>query len=148
MNLERYELIAGDDLFTFEFVSEGKCKIIKVVDFQQAHLPNLYNLALGDENLETGQIDYLVVTNDRDTEKVLATVAAAIYAFTEKHPEAWIYAAGNTEARTRLYRMGINKYFDIAEQNFDIFGEYQIAQMELYQKGKNYLGFAVKRKNY
>jgi hypothetical protein len=148
MKLDHYELIAGDDLFKFEFVSEGKCKIIKGIDFQQAHLPNLYNLAFGDINLETGKLDDLVVTNNGDAEKVLATVVAAVYAFTEQFPEAWIYASGSTKARTRLYRMGINKYFDIAQEKFDIIGEYQIGRMEFYEKGKDYLGFVVKRKNY
>jgi hypothetical protein len=33
---------------------------------------------------------------------VLATVMAAVVAFTEKYPNAWIYARGSTTARTRL----------------------------------------------
>lgn len=48
MKLDRYELKAGQNLTTFEFLSEGqKGKIIKVVQFQQMNLPQLYNLAFG-----------------------------------------------------------------------------------------------------
>src|SRR5690348_1112995 len=123
MKLDHYDLIAGHDLFTYEFVSEGKCEVIKMVKFQKMHLPNLYNLLLGDRNPETGELDDLVVTNNGDTEKVLVTVVAAIFDFTEKFPDSWIYATGSTKARTRLYRMGLNKYFDVAQEKFIMFGE-------------------------
>ena len=41
--------------------------------------------------------------------------------------------------------MGINKYFDIAEQDFIILGE-QDNKWEDYERGKNYQAFAVQRK--
>jgi len=148
MKLDHYDLRVGHDLFTFEFVSEGKCKVIKGIDFQKMHLPNLYNLVLGDKNPDTGELDDMVVTNNGDTEKVLATVAAAVYDFTEIYPEAWISASGSTKARSRLYRMGINKYFDVAQENFDIMGKHQNGRMELYQKDKDYHAFVVHRKNH
>lgn len=147
MKLDRYELKAGRNLTTFEFLSEGKKgKIIKVVQFQQMNLPNLYNLAFGDKDLVTGQVQDLAVTDNGDSEKVLATVVAAVYAFAFKYPEAWVYATGSTEARTRLYRMGINKYFDIVQEDFDIMGEDQ-NEWEWYKKDKDYQAFAVHRKN-
>jgi hypothetical protein len=50
MILDRYELKAGRNLTTFEFLSEGKKgKIVKVIQFQQMNLENLYNLAFGDK---------------------------------------------------------------------------------------------------
>ncbi|HEX4372466.1 MAG TPA: hypothetical protein VHZ50_04080, partial [Puia sp.] len=60
-------------------------------------------------------------------------------------PDAWIYATGSTAARTRLYKMGINKYFDIVESDFEIYGEMQ-NEWELYIKGKDYQAFVVQRK--
>ena len=146
MNLERYELKVGYGLTTFEFVSEGKKgRIIKVIQFQRMDLHNLYNLAFGDKNSDTGELNDIIVTNNGDSEKVLATVVAAVYAFTDKYPNAWVYATGSTEARTRLYRMGINKYFYFVETNFDIMGEKQ-NEWEWYEKGKSYGAFAVHRK--
>jgi hypothetical protein len=146
MKLDRYELKAGQSLSTFEFLSEGKKgKIIKVIQFQPMNHPDLYNLAFGDKKLKSGQIDDMSITDNSDSEKVLATVVAAVYAFTGQHPNAWIYATGSTQARTRLYKMGINKYFDIVQTDFDIMGQYQ-NEWEWYEKGKNYDAFAVQRK--
>ncbi len=147
MKLERYELKAGRYLTTFEFLSEGpKGQITKVIQFQQMNLARLFNLAFGDLNPLTGQLDDKVITDNGDSEKVLATVVAAVYAFTGQYPDTWVYATGSTEARTRLYRIGINKYFDIVEDDFDIVGEHQ-SEWEWYAKGKDYQAFAVHRKN-
>lgn len=119
MKLDRYELKAGRNLTTFEFLSEGsKGKIVKLIQFQRMNLPNLYNLAFGDINPLTEQFDDKVITNNDDTEKVLATVVAAVYGFTGQYHDEWVYATGSTAARTRLYRMGINKYFDIVQEGF------------------------------
>lgn len=146
MILDRYELKAGSNLTTFEFLSEGrKGKIVKVVQFQKMNIENLYNLAFGDKNLGTGKLDDKIITDNGDSEKVLATVVAAIYAFADYYPESWVYATGSTTARTRLYRMGINKYFEIVSADFDIMGEYK-NEWEWYEFGKDYQAFAVHRK--
>lgn len=147
MKLDRYELKAGRNLTTFEFLSEGpKGKITKLIQFQQMNLPNLYNLAFGDLISLTGKIDDKVVTDNGDSEKVLATVVAAVYAFTGQYQNVWVYATGSTAARTRLYRIGINKYFEAADEDFDIMGELQ-SEWQWYEKGKDYQAFAVHRKN-
>lgn len=147
MKLDRYQLKSGRNLTTFEFLSEGsKGKIIKLVQFQPMNLVNLYNLAFGDLDLLTGKIDDKVITDNGDSEKVLATVVAAVYAFTGQYSDVWVYATGSTVTRTRLYRMGINRYFDIVEEDFDIMGEEQ-SEWEWYEKGKDYQAFAVHRKN-
>ena len=86
------------------------------------NLANLYNLAFGDKHINTGMLDDQIITDNGDSEKVLATVVSAIYAFADRYPECWIYATGNA-ARTRLYRMGINKYFEIVIADFEIMGE-------------------------
>ncbi len=147
MILDRYELKAGKNLTTFEFLSEGrKGKISKIIQFQQMNHENLYNLAFGDKHTETGELDDKVITDNDDSEKVLATVVSAIYAFADRYPESWIYATGSTTARTRLYRMGINKYFKIVSYDFDIMGEHK-NEWEWYEFGKDYQAFAVHRKS-
>ena len=92
------------------------------------------------------QIDDKVISNNGDSEVVLATVVSAIYAFTDKHPDAWIYATGSTKSRTRLYRMGITKYMKEVKQDFEIFGEINKA-WESFEKEIDYESFLVKRKN-
>ena len=146
MKLDRYELKSDDPLTTFEFLSEGPTgKIEKIIQFSLVMGDNLYNLAFGDKNQLTGQIDDKVVTDNGDSEKVLATVVAAVYSFCDHFPDAWIYATGSTTARTRLYKMGINKYFEIVSEDFEIFGQAE-SEWEPYIKGKEYQAFVVQRK--
>jgi len=147
MKLPRYPLSSDDKLTTFEFTSEGpKGRISKIVQFTQTNLKDVYNLALGDKDHETGVIDDVAISNNNDSEKILATVVATVYAFTDKNPNAWVYATGSTATRTRLYRMGITKYLLEVKSDFDVFGELE-DKWEPFKKGKNYLGFLVKRKN-
>ena len=149
MRLEKYNLKEDANKIAFEFISEGpKGDILKGVFYSKIKIKgikNFYNLAFGDMNSSTRQLDDKVVTDNGDSEKVLATVVAAVYAFAGQYPEAWIYATGSTATRTRLYRMGINKYFDIAQDDFEIMGQFQ-NEWEWYEKGKNYQAFAVQRK--
>jgi len=146
MNIYRYPLSAGKNLTSYEFVSVGpKGNIKKLIYFTSANYQNLYNLAFGDEHPETGRLDDLVISNNGDSESVLATVVAAVYAFTDKYPEAWVAATGSTDARTRLYRRGLSKHFDQVSNDFIILGQYNDA-WEPFAVGRNYEAFVVKRK--
>lgn len=146
MNLERYELKAGIELEAFEFVSIGsKGKIIKLVQFQETNYKGVYNLGFGDKNIETGEIDDTVISNNGDSEKVLATVVATLYAFLDKHPNALVYATGSTKSRTRLYQIGISKYLDEVGKDFEIEGEIN-NKWHIFEKGKNYDAFLVRLK--
>jgi hypothetical protein len=70
-------------------VSEGpKGKIAKLVQFGETNFKGLYNLAFGDKDLITGEINDSVISNNNDSEKVLATVVATVYAFTDKYSDA------------------------------------------------------------
>ena len=105
----------------------------------------MYNLAFGDKDLETGDIDDKVISNNGDSEKVLSTVVATIYAFTDKYPQTWIYATGSSKARTRLYRMGISKFLEEVKIDFEILGEFN-DEWEDFKPGTEYEGFLVRRK--
>lgn len=119
MNLNLYPLNADENSLSFEFVSIGpKGKILKVVQLALTDVTGIYNLGLGDKNLMTGTIDYLSVLNNQDSEKILSTVAAAVYLFTERLGDAWVFIEGVTDARTRLFQMGISKYFEAASEDF------------------------------
>ena len=146
MKLTNYPLSAEDNLKTFEFISEGPNGLIrKMVQFTPTNLQGFYILAFGDKDSKTGELDDLAISNNNDTERILATVAATVYAFTDKYSDAWIYATGSTKARTRLYRMGINKYFSQARKDFEILGQTE-KHWEAYEKDKDYDGFLVRRK--
>jgi hypothetical protein len=147
MKLERYELTAEDSLMVFEFVSEGpKGSIRKLIQYGETNLKGLYNLAFGDVDITTGEINDSVNSNNNDSDKVLATVVATVYAFTEKYPDAWIYATGSTKSRTRLYRMGLTKYLAEITVDFELYGE-RPSGWEIFEKGVEYAAFLAQRKN-
>ena len=146
MKIPRYELSAEKSLMVFEFISEGpKGKIPKLIKFSETSLKGFYNLAFGDKDKFTREIDDNVVSNNGDSEQVLATVVAAVFAFTNAYSDVWVYATGSTKSRTRLYRMGISKYFDDVIQDFYIFGMLD-GEWSPFEKGKDYSAFLVKRK--
>ncbi len=146
MNVAKYHLTSNKTLTHFEFVSIGsKGAIRKVIEFQATSTSGLYNLAFGDKHSETKEIDDLAISNNGDTQKVLGTVVAALYIFFDKKPEAIVYATGSTPARTRLYRMGITKFYDEAQNDFYLYG--QIGdKLFPFEIGVEYEGFVVQRK--
>lgn len=123
MNKPKYLYKSEDCLRVYEFISEGpKGLIKKMVQYTYTGTENVYNLAFGDYNEETKTIDDFSITNNGDSIKVLATVASTVYAFIEKHPNAWIFATGSSNVRTRLYRMGITNNLEEIKADFDIYG--------------------------
>jgi hypothetical protein len=141
-------LVSSDSL-EFTFLSNGpKGKIKIVVQFNATENPTIYNLAFGNL-LSNGDVDDTIKNDNKDRNKVLATVAAAAYEFTSKYPEKLIFFTGSTPERTRLYRMALTNNFDLLNLDFEIFGV--VVQAESYYvekllKGKVYFGFMVKRK--
>lgn len=146
MNLPRYHLTAGDKLTTFEFISEGpKGRIPKLIQISPTNVKDMYNLAFGDKDRRTGRINDTIISNNGDSEKVLATVVATVYAFTDKYPDSLIYATGSSSSRTRLYRMGITKYITEVEKDFEVLG-LKGNGWHPFKKGEEYGAFLVKRK--
>jgi hypothetical protein len=146
MKLDKYELKSGEQLEAFEFVSVGdRGRIPKIVQYTPTNYKDLYNLGFGDKNSDTGEIDDTVISNNGDSEKVLATVVATLYAFIDKHKEAMVYATGSTKSRTRLYRMGITKYLDEIKEDFEIYGQIE-NEWEEFRKDVDYEAFLVKLK--
>lgn len=146
MKLEKYALKSGKNLTVFEFISEGPNGTIrKLIQFQETNEPNLYNLAFGDKHSETGEIDDLAISNNGDSEKVLATVISALYAFFDKYPAAFVYATGSTKSRTRLYRKGITKFYTEMVEDFYLYGQIGDDFFE-FEPQKDYDGFLTQRK--
>ncbi len=76
----------------------------------------------------------------------MATVAATLYVFTEEKPTATIIATGSTNARTRLYRMGITNNLESIKNDFDVFGLIEDKKWEAFRKNITYGAFLVRRK--
>lgn len=146
MKLQRYEYSTEGEGEFFKFISEGaKGNIKKLVVYSQMLPGDVYNLAFGDYDEETEFIDDTVITNNNDSQKVLATVASTLYVFTDKHPNVWVFAKGSNLARTRLYRMGITTNFEEISEDFEVYGLIE-EDWEMFEKGKKYEAFLVRRK--
>jgi hypothetical protein len=147
MKSKKYLLESEASLTVFEFNSEGLNGIVpKMVEYTETNIPGVFNLGFGDKNLETGEIDDKAVTNNGDSQKVLTTVASSIYAFTSKYPDVWIFATGSTQARTRLYRIGITTNLLEIQDDFEIYGLNE-DRWQIFQKGVVYDAFLIKRKS-
>ncbi len=147
MLLDRYEYSTERLALYYEFFSEGpKGQIRKMVEYIPTTIENVYNLAFGDYDENLGGINDKIITNNGDSQKVLATVASTGYVFTGKHPEAGIYATGSTAVRTRLYRMGLTNNFAEISKDFYIFG-LRDKEWEPFITGEDYEAFFVTKKN-
>ena len=146
MRNELYELRVMLDIMTFEFTSVGpKGEIPKLVIYSKTGVQGLYNLGFGDKNVTTGGVDDLIITDNKDSLKVLATVASTIYAFMDKYPNTAVTASGSTKARTRLYQMGISNNLEEISTDFNIFGRVR-GLWYPFEKNVEYEAFLVTRK--
>ncbi|MBM0651769.1 hypothetical protein JMN11_05200 [Capnocytophaga genosp. AHN8471] len=147
MNLPQYKTNPDEDLHSFSFISEGKNgKIEKVIRYEKI-TDDVFNLGFGDKDPITGKINDKVVTNNGDTEKVLATVVSTVFTFTERNPNAYIYATGSNHVRNRLYRRGITKYLSEALDTFAIYGMLPNQEFEIFNPNTDYVGFLLHLKN-
>ncbi len=84
----------------YTFNSVGKQGIItKVIVYEPVQDDILYNLAFGDYDSNTGNIDDLSVSNNGDTIKVLATVIHTIENFFQYFPNAELMIRGSSDIR-------------------------------------------------
>jgi hypothetical protein len=149
MNADRYEYVISEMLLDYEFESEGpKGKIRKLVSFvpQNVDGTTYFNLGFGDLNIATGEINDLSVSDNKDTQKILATIAATVVEFTNHFPDMMVYARGSTPARTRLYQMGIASNLHEIEPLLKIFG-FIDGEWQRFEKNINYEAFLALRKN-
>ena len=87
----------------------------------------------------------MVITDNKDSPKVLATVAFTAYTFTDKYPDAWIAISGSTKARTRLYQIGISNNWAKISADFVVLG-FKNEAWERFEKNIPYEAFLIKRK--
>jgi len=147
MNEESYSFSKEPGIFYYEFFSNGpNGRIRKVIQFHQiSNAEEIYNLGFGDFNEQLGEIDDLSVSNNQDTQKVLATVAKAVVDFMLQHPKAIVVARGSTPSRTRLYQMGVSKFWSQIENNFEIKG-FKENEWKPYERGENFDAFYIVKK--
>ena len=141
-----YPIEISADCLIYEFRSIGPKGVIpKIVRYSEGEITGLYNLGFGDIDLLSGFEDDLAVTNNGDSRKILRTVASTLYTFTKQYPNANVVASGSTEARTRLYQMGISANLQAIKRDFTVYG-YYMNDWRPFEVGIAYEAFLVKRK--
>jgi hypothetical protein len=132
------------DEFSYAFFSVGKNGVIlKVVAFENIE-EKRYNLGFGDYDFSTQTVNDKIVSDNGDSEKVLATVLVILDKFLCEHLDYEVFIVGSTESRTRLYQIAINVYYEEFIQFYQIFGE-SSGEMEPFQKNKKYESFLVRK---
>jgi hypothetical protein len=150
MNYERYtDLIVTADYLEYHFISEGpKGAIPKIIQFRETNNTKIYNLAFGNKKSD-GSIDDLAKDDNKDRNKILATVASAVKLFTAEFVNKWVFFSGSTPERTRLYRMAIALNLDELSIDFEIIGILKDMDSYVYvpfQREVNYFGFLIRNK--
>lgn len=147
MRAEIYQLESKDSMMIFEFVSQGpKGNIRKRIQYEMTSQEDVYNLAFGDVNFETDDIDDKSISDNNDRTKVLATVAETVTIFLNKYPNAYIYAKGSNLTRTRLYRISISNHLEEINKQFEVYGLLGENNWVIYEKNNNYSAFVIKNK--
>ena len=116
MNCDEYEFVrVSEKLQEFSFQSiRPKGKIEMLIKFQRINM-STYNLAFGNIRYD-GCIDKTYNPRNQDRNKILATVAAAVF-------------------RCRLYTMGIGNNLNELRVQFDIVGIRECqAEFEVFEK--------------
>ncbi len=130
----------------FEFISAGpKGEIKKIIQFSETKAKHIFNLAFGNVNAD-GSIDDVTTNDNKDRDKILATVAAVIYDFTKRYPENYVFFTGSSAERTRLYRMALTINYEELAETFDIWGLQEEIGFEVFEKNRSYTGFLIRKK--
>jgi hypothetical protein len=148
MNLERYTYFT-EDYKDYEFYSTGpKGHIKKLVTFTRVPEtdPAIYNLAFGDVNTKTGELDDAIITDNHDRDIILATVANTIVSFCNRYGDHYIYAEGSTPSRTRLYQISIGRLWEQISTDFEVYGLMKEKWYSFEPNSHNFEAFLVKRK--
>jgi hypothetical protein len=133
----------------YSFISIGRKRIEKVVDFVPLGIYNLTNMGFGDLSPD-GSIDDKANSNNGDIVKVLATVVEILKHFTNQYPQTEIYFEGSTVERTILYERILKTYYHIFSKEFQIGciaesdGDINVIPYEPNSDNK-YLAFLIKR---
>lgn len=166
MKVEKYQTENNRDESRYTFTSEGKEKIEKIVVYQQ-FLPikvaelglneqlEVYNLAFGDRITGTDDFTDENISNNGDSDKVLATVIYTIFDFWEHNPNTLVWFEGSDPEdhngikkglRTRLYQRKMERFIEDVEKVAYILGKFN-NQLEVFIRGKKYDAFLIIRKS-
>lgn len=106
-----YDVKVLEDGCRFDFLSVGYTATHKAILYKETEIPFLYSLTLT-EVQHNGRLVTTINNSNRDVKATMATVFKTIETFTAANPRAVIGFTGNTDAKTRLYRIEISRDLD------------------------------------
>lgn len=121
MNQPFYEFTILDEALRYEFVSEGKSIIHKVVSISHTDSDNLFTLTLADIRLD-GSLDTHIASNNGDLKAIIATVIKCLETFFVYYPAAAVAFTGSEPRRMRLYQIILNRELTSLQPRFNIWG--------------------------
>ena len=140
---ESYSYIAIGNKTLYYFESEGKHGTIpKAIIFTLSE-NNLWNLAFGDWH--EGDIDDVIISNNYDIVKIIATIAKVVYDFSHEYPLRHILIQPVDEKRKKLYNHVFRRNYSDINLVFHITGLIEDNE-EDYLPEKFYDKFKLKRK--
>lgn len=143
---EYWPLEASDENRIYTFLSRGpKGDIKMMIQFTSDIAEEVFILAFGNQKSDN-TLDYIVINNNGDRNKIIATVIKAVHEFTDYYPDAFVFFSGSSNGRNRLYRAAISTYLQSHLSKFNIWGLKEDGQFELFEKDKSYSGFIIKTK--
>ncbi len=137
--------IKTEDELVFSFVSEGpQGRIVKIVKYQEVE-HRVFNLAFGDQIAGSNDIDDLVISNNNDLPRIIATVILTIEIFFHQMPDRVVYFEGSTRQRTVLYHRIISNYRHLLEENLYFYGGKADKDIELFSPIDDYDFFVISK---
>ncbi|MFH6950813.1 DUF6934 family protein [Flavobacterium sp. FlaQc-51] len=154
MNYNKYEISKDESSTIYDFISIGdKGKFRKVISFSPSQNPSVYDLSFGDLKYDVltrmCAVDDEVTNNNGDIKIVLATVAKAVYNFTDLNPDITLFFRSSDTRKTRVYKRVIMLNLDKLSKNFNIYGARIIDNQirdEPFDYKKDFDGFLIQRK--
>jgi len=138
-----YDLKVLEDGFRFDFLSIGYTATHKAIIFDETEMPFLYSLTLAEVQWD-GKLSACINNSNADVKPTMATVFKAIEIFTTNNPRAIVGFKGNTEVKTRLYRIAIARDLDKFLDKFLIWGiRSDTGKRELFKPDQPYEFFLV-----
>jgi hypothetical protein len=144
MESPHYEFEYAIPREVYLFVSKGKHgDVKKMVKFQMIR-NDVANLGFGDCKDDGLDFDDLIITDNGDMERVLATVIKITATFLWKNPYVSVYISGSTNTRNRLYRIIIGNNLETISKDYEVWG-YCCGAWCPFEKNVNYEAFLVSK---
>lgn len=143
MDQPAYDVKVLEDGCRFDFLSLGYTATHKAIIFDETEMPFLYSLTLVEVQWD-GKLSACINNSNTDVKPTLATVFKAIETFTTNNPRAIVGFQGNTESKTRLYRIAITRDLDKFLSKYLIWGiRSDTGKRELFKPDQPYKSFLV-----